>query len=573
MAPSGARGRPTERPKRPAKLPRGRWLGDFEPLSEAERSLVANCARGEPTVLGKERPEEATEDNRIRAELIRFLALGGDEWHPVHESGVNLMHAWIEGELRLEACKVDFPLTLIRCQFTDDIILWDAHLDQLNLGGCRIRELRADRLRVEGGIFLRNGFQADGEVRLSGATIGGSLTCSGGSFQNPEGFALCADGFKSRGSIFLQSGFHASGEVRLIGAKIGGSLSCSGGRFENSAGSAISADGLEANASIFLNENFHAVGEVRLLGAQIKGNLNCGGGRFENPGGDALSMDGFIAKGGVHFSQNFHAIGEVRLIGATIGGNLACSGGRFENSEGAALSADRLDAKGSIFFDAGFHASGAVRLVGASIGGNIGCSEGRFENPEGDALIADRCNVRGSVFLNTGFEASGTVRLLGARIGGDVNCQDGSLNNPEGMAFGGDRAIVTGAVFFRSANISGRISLASCQVGTLIDDKECWPDGSLILDGFQYSQIGSGPTDARHRIAWLKKQAPQFLSDEFCPQPWEQIIKVLREMGHNWDANQIAIEKQRALYEAGKIGNRVPRESFSPKWGKLLNPT
>lgn len=122
----------------------------------------------------------------------------------------------------------------------------------------------------------------------------------------------------------------------------------------------------------------------------------------------------------------------------------------------------------------------------------------------------------------------------------------------------------------RRAIVTGPVSLASCNVHTLIDDSDCWPDDSLVLDNFRYDSIGDGPTTARQRTDWLKKQQSRYLHEDFCPQPWEQLIKVLREMGHSWDANQVAIEKQEMLRRARKIGTREPRKDFRLDWGRLL---
>ena len=49
------------------------------------------------------------------------------------------------------------------------------------------------------------------------------------------------------------------------------------------------------------------------------------------------------------------------------------------------------------------------------------------------------------------------------------------------------------------------------------------------------------------------KQRSDDLSRDFKPQPWEQLVKVLREMGHDEDAKLVAIEKQDRLRRAGKI--------------------
>ena len=76
----------------------------------------------------------------------------------------------------------------------------------------------------------------------------------------------------------------------------------------------------------------------------------------------------------------------------------------------------------------------------------------------------------------------------------------------------------------------------------------------LILDGFHYDRIVDGPTDAATRIAWLQRPLTQDLVDQsFRPQPWEQVIKVLRDMGHDADARAVAVAKQEAMRVAGKF--------------------
>ena len=105
-------------PERPAHLPHGRWLGDLEaeqPLSEAEKALVACCARGEPWQPPRwhgKRPEQAdtSVSNTIRADLIRFLAMGGDATHPVHDLGVMVGGGWIRGKIYLRHARLPVRL-------------------------------------------------------------------------------------------------------------------------------------------------------------------------------------------------------------------------------------------------------------------------------------------------------------------------------------------------------------------------------------------------------------------------------------------------------------------------------
>ena len=445
-------------PTRPTYLAHGRWLGDFPRLTAAEKALVACCARGEawtPRNWDGTRPEAPTRANTIRADLIRFLALGGDAAHPVHESGVMLGGACIADKFDVHQCRLPTRLHFQSCSFVLTPVFVAASLPELVLRGCLVPGLDGDRLRVAGEVVMDKAFYATGEVRLFGAQIGGNLECGAGSFVNPEGDALVADLAVIKGSMVLNGGFSATGAVRVLRAQIGGDLNC--------------------------------------------------------------------------------------------------REGSFVNLEGNALSADLAVIKGSMVLDRGFSATGEVRLAGAQIGGNLDCGKGSFANAEGCALSAEGAVVKGNVLLNAEFSATGSVRLLGAEIGGDLECGKGSFANPEGKALSADGATVKGGFFLRGAKCTDSVSLPVLRVGTLIDDRQCWTAGGNNLDGFSYDRI-IGPTDATMRIAWLRSQRPDHLGADFRPQPWEQLAKVLREMGHPHEARRIAIEKQRAMRRAGIRG-------------------
>jgi hypothetical protein len=79
-------------------------------------------------------------------------------------------------------------------------------------------------------VSLRLGFEAQGEVDLSGAKIGGQLTCTGGKFW-AEPTALTCYASTVGVDAFLINGFEAHGKVDLAGAKIAGQLDCTGGKF------------------------------------------------------------------------------------------------------------------------------------------------------------------------------------------------------------------------------------------------------------------------------------------------------------------------------------------------------
>lgn len=81
-------------------------------------------------------------------------------------------------------------------------------------------------------MFLNNRFSAQGDVNLLGAEIGGNLTCTGGTFKNPGGYALDIERAHVKGNVFVRQHFSAQGTVNLADARIEGDLNCIQGVFK-----------------------------------------------------------------------------------------------------------------------------------------------------------------------------------------------------------------------------------------------------------------------------------------------------------------------------------------------------
>lgn len=93
----------------------------------------------------------------------------------------------------------------------------------------------------------------------------------------------------------------------------------------------------------------------------------------------------------------------------------------------------------------------------------------------------------------------------------------------------------------------GIVDLNGAHVGDLVDDMQSWPPaGRLTLHGFTYDRISGAPTDAPQRLRWLAKGSSW--NGEFFPQPYTQLAKVLRDMGHDAEARKVLAERERLLY-------------------------
>ena len=175
----------------------------FGDLTEAEVKLLRAAPKGDMAwcgpSAGKENPAndprraDKSEGNpgwgperEIRADLIRWLCIDRQAAAVVDPRGIQVYAAKIVGGLGLSFATVTFPLGLMRCRLTDDAYFYGAHIPSLNMAGSRTRSLAADGIHVTGSLFLRDGFNAEGEVRLLGAQIGGHLDCSGSKFEELE---------------------------------------------------------------------------------------------------------------------------------------------------------------------------------------------------------------------------------------------------------------------------------------------------------------------------------------------------------------------------------------------------
>jgi hypothetical protein len=227
------------------------------------------------------------------------------------------------------------------------------------------------------------------------------------------------------------------------------------------------------------------------------------------------------------------------------------------------------------------------------------CEGAKLKNAGGDALSCDGVRVIGNVFLRGGFEADGEVRFSGAEIGGDLACNGGHFRNAWAAKWSypqekplADYALnlssvrIAGVLWlgpatadYRQVEIQGSVNLQGAFAGQFADDPESWPKATvetesgalpchIHLDGFTYGRFrGAAKTDWGTRAAWLKRQRPLHLGEQFRPQPFEQLAKVLREMGHEADARQIQMLKHSYLQKRKKFWKQTVAWTLGWLWG------
>jgi hypothetical protein len=509
----------------------GRSLQNFGDLYPAEELLLEAAINGtacdlgsqvpnEP-VLGLDNPDDRHKPNFVRAEFVRFLALGGDEAKLVYEKGVRLQGAWIgnkDEDIDLTSCKNVLPLFLNYCRINGNIVLRDARTGTVDLDYSIVEGgIEARGAFIKGSLYLRSlreniFFEAKKGMDLVDATIEGSLECHNAKFhprdsefETEKGTAIFASRVNISGSVFLQQTFSADGPTVFRNARIGGNFECSGGSFDKvrieenkktdaRAKRAIDCQGAKIGGGVFFRQrdkrqkgtNFRANGEICFIDTQIGGSFECHGAEIHNTRGSALICSRSNVTGTVFLHEGFKAEGSVIFRRATIGGHFECSGGTFLGSapdptkpdnwlaidcqgakiggsvylrkDEAGISKDETDAKKTFF------ASGQVRFIDADIAGSFECHGAAIENKEKDALGCSRIKVGGSVLLIDGFSADGEVSFRRADVGGNFDASNAKFYN---MSAGSSRALscegihVTGDVLLGMASGSSRDHMES----------------------------------------------------------------------------------------------------------------
>jgi len=482
---------------RPRDKAFGRWLGDFldqdtpSGLLAAEQQLLAACAHGwrcvavadsvkqtrtgerisiespsRSTMHGRMRSLPIPSAARVRARFLRFLALGGDESAPVHEAGVELFNAFVDGDLDLRGAKCVGRLVLVCCCIYGKLKIEDASLGILYLEGSRVYGISANRAKIAGSVFLNKGFVSQGTVDFFGATIGGSLQCAGARIRRMKApNALIFSAATIGGDVSLDVDFRAHGCIWFNGAKIRGKLICSGANIAAPKDTALNCKSATIGGDVLVSGSFAANGCVRFSSAAIGGELDCTSGTFTNPAGTALDCDGTTITGG--FRLNFATTtGAVNLLNARIGKDLVCFGASMTSAGGKALTGTSATIGGNVFLAEApaatggsvrpFVATGGVTFAGAEVGHDFACWGGKFTNAAGSALDLSGSSIKGCVFLcqayydaKTGepFVADGPVSMDGAHIEHDLFCSGGRFSNPKGNALVLDAARIEGNVF------------------------------------------------------------------------------------------------------------------------------
>ena len=277
----------------------------------------------------------------------------------------------------------------------------------------------------------------------------------------------------------------------------------------------INAQGLICQGDVFLKDGFESTCKVDFISAQIGASLDCENGKFYYENDRALICNGAKIKGAVFLKNGFEAKGEVNFGSSNIG-SLECTGGKFLN-EKTALSFNSAKINGMVYLNNSFESNGEIDFISAEILGSLDCGNGKFNSKLFEkALNFEGVKVNKSVFLNDNFEVNGIIDFGYSQIRNTLE-----LSN---------------------LKVKGNFILTSAKINIIWIDDNFWEKkdfGNLQLDGLEYNHLSGKSVDSKILLNWFEKMPKE---DNFKPQPYKQLAKVLRNMGHYNEAEDVMIE-------------------------------
>ncbi|WP_395367058.1 hypothetical protein ACHGLA_36565 [Streptomyces sp. YH02] len=373
-------------------------------------------------------------------------------------------------------------MTLVDCHFAETAELSDASFRAVDLTGCLLPSLNADRLKVEGDLVLRR------------TTIG-------------------------RISLFRAD---VAGDVWLTGAEL---------TAEGSA-HALHAPQLHVGGGLYAR-SVTARGGLNLWGAQAF-TLEVVAGRLGHPTHAALRCDGLRLEQDLLCTRVSVDSGGISLFGAAIGGQCWFNGADIRNTTGWAINAPSARVGGGVY-GRGMTAQGGVNLFAASIGESLelpGCTLTAYDN---HALSAPGARIEGGLQLDNGATVTGNISLARADVKAALRLS--------GSTFTGSPIVdlnhaVVGVLDMASLNtLPSMLDLRAAVIGRISDSADSWPP-RVELDGLTYQDLRP-VLPVGQRLAWIDR------GDSYNPQPHERLAAYYRQLGHDDDARAVQLARHR----------------------------
>jgi hypothetical protein len=403
---------------------------------------------------------------------------------------------------------------------------------------------------VQAASWFINNARIRGRFHFAGANLEGQFGASGATLDNPGDMALWAQRARADGWNMWQA--TVIGGCDLSGAEIATSFGAIEATFTHPGRDALLAPG--ARIGSWWMDQATIEGGVNVNGAAFDGSFSAVAVSIQHPSGAAIDGQSAVFHRGVNLCNEAHVIGDVDFTGAAIGQGLDLSGAEFR---------------------AGRHR--AIRLQDARITGEVTLRQSRVYGHlhANGARIEGRVDLKGAQLVAASLARSrGALPEAPAGAVNEVDVERQDRYHHHAIAM--QEARIDGRLVMPDQCPEGIVDLSRAQCDTLEDDYRGWPaplqqaaamcgerlcvsgqGGApteiqhLVLDGFEYryfeypaGRADHGADIARARSDWLAGQSVEELKAHFNPQPWLHAAAVLRAMGHDEEAQDLAIARR-----------------------------
>ncbi|MFG2991868.1 membrane-associated oxidoreductase [Streptomyces sp. NPDC048257] len=269
---------------------------EINDLTPAERRVWEAFPRGDGVDF-RAAPEDSSVDGAdwglertLRAEVLRAILLGACPTEEGRVPGLKVKGAKVVGKLDLRYAVIDHPIRLRDCWFERKPLIYGAQLRALVLGYSTLPGLTASTVRVE--VVLRlSSCRIAGPVRLQGAKVSGGLFLQGAVIGPTTGEEADEPPLQLNhveiDTDIIANDLTVHGQLRLTGATVGGQIQLDRARLLAPGGIALHAENLTVGTDL-RGHRLKARGMVNLTGSRIPGQAYFTRADLANPDGIAL---------------------------------------------------------------------------------------------------------------------------------------------------------------------------------------------------------------------------------------------------------------------------------------------
>ncbi len=499
--------------------------------------------------------------------------------------GMDATAARIDGNLTLSECEVTVAANRSGSQRPATIWLTDAKVTgRIDITSTTIgtaddnwtRSIHADRVEVAAGVSLVDDVKANGEIKLTGATIGGSVQIYGTQIHDPYVALYISEAriggnlsiMVGRGGVpstidggLVASGCVVNGQFLVYASSIKAPTGADNPRYRfrgARSGVAIDATRARFDGDVRIYGGTTVQGKVDLATATVESQLDLADTIVEEPDTgwlpDSYSID--LSNTTLGSDLRFHgSAGSIRLENAKVAGSVHFEDVEIEANRPESIEARNARIEGDVWLDRARSIGGDVDFRLSHVAGDWRAPGAYFDSTgalEDSALTLTSIEVDGSVFLSRSFEAVGLIRLNRARIGGRL-AMDGTTirqaeHAPSPLVVACRSASVASGLFL-NWQVDGEVDFQGTSTNLLVDDPTRWGTGHII-SGLTYQRMtksaatlpsGSSEGERSQRLQWLADQ------NEADAGTYSQLADYYRRHGRTIDAEEVLIARNRFL--------------------------